>query len=274
MTTDGNNTPATPPAAPAAAPTPPAASTPPPAPGTPPPPLSVEQLLEQGGEVKVDDLKPLLEQRDAALVARIENDLRQKAADDEARRRAADDQNAAAAADIEWAQRIFTDMDSQDPATAEAAKAEWRANEERYNRGRSLKYQRESSETQQRAVNEYMAPIWQGIREAAPEYQSLFAEVFGNRGDTEAMREAKGNWMLAAMKHAEHIGYERGKNESGDAADLNRRVQDGVQGPPGLGGGAHDDNSDLWNGIDRTQAGAAAEYQRRLQARQRAVPGR
>lgn len=236
--------------------------------------MTLDSLLATGGEVKVDDLKPLLEQHTAATVARIEQDMRQRAEDERTRQRALDDQNSAAASDIEWAQGIYDAMDSQDPATAEAAKASMRAAEERYNRGRSMKYQRESSQAQQAAVENYMGPIWTGVKAAG--YEALFVGdgALAN-GGTPEMREANGNWMLAAMKTAEAIGYERGKTESANATDLNNRVADGSSGAPALGSPPADSNADLWAGIDRTKPGAAAEYQRRLAARQQATaPGR
>jgi hypothetical protein len=147
-----------------------------------------------------------------------------------------------------------------------SAEAKMQSDPERYNRGRSLQFQRESTEAQSKAVNAYMTPVWQGVRAAG--YESLFTEVFKPEG-SELLREANGNWMLAAMKHAEQLGYQRGATESADEADRQRRAQEGAGGPPALGGSAGgSSNDDLWAGIDRTKPGAAAEYRRRLANRQ------
>lgn len=278
MDNDGTSTtppvPVQTPAAPTVVASPPAATTtPPPTETAPPAPVTLASLLASGETVNVADLTPLLEQEQAATVARVEADIRQRANDERARQQAQDQQNAAAASDIEWAQTVYDQMDDADPAVSEAAKVAMRTNELRFNRGRALKYQRESSEAQQTAVQEYMTPLWAGVRAAG--YEALFVAGGAlNNGESQAMRDANGNWMLAAMKSAEAIGYERGKTEAGNAADLNNRVNEASGGPPALGAPSADANADLWNGIDRSKPGAAAEYQRRLADRQRAIPGR
>mgnify|MGYP007100057098 CR=1 FL=1 len=241
---------------------------------TPPPaPPSISELLND--ESKLDTPVPLAQVKDwftaerGRIITEVEQRLRSEAAEREAAQRARADQQAAAQEDIEFASSVYANLSSPDPEVRAAAEAKMQADPERYNRGRSLQFQRDSSEAHSKAVNAYMAPVWQGVREAG--YESLFAEVFKPEG-SELLRQANGNWMLAAMKHAEQIGYQRGATEAADEADRQRRAAEGADGPPAMGApGGSSDNSDLWAGIDRTKPGAGAEYRRRLAERQSAA---
>lgn len=213
--------------------------------------------------IRVADLKPFLEQHSSKLIADAEATFTRRQQEQQAAERARSDQQAAAQEDIDFAASIYKRM--ADPATRAEAEAEMQANGDRYARGRSLQFQRESSEAQSKAVNAYMEPIWAAVK---PEYESLFTEVFTE--NSEALRAAGGNWMLAAMKHAENLGYQRGKNEAADEADQTRRINEGADGPHannGAGGGGARGSLEerAKQGVDFTKPGAAALYQANLQ---------
>jgi len=234
-----------------------------------PEPLNIGELLEDESAadtpVKVADLKKWYEAQRHEIVATVEQDFRKRTEEENARRRASEDQNAAAAADIDWAQHIFERLASPDADERATAEAEMQSNASRYNRGRSLKFERESTEAQNRAVSEYMAPIWKHVQDAG-EYTDLIEAL---KPDGPLMQEAGGNWLLAAMKHAETRGYERGRTEKSEDDDQQRRINDGAGGPPMLGGISRGSGESITDGVQLGAPGSTRLLRERREAAMR-----
>lgn len=227
-------------------------------------PLDIEALLADEAAantpVKIADLKPFLEKHTAKLVTSVEADFRKRRDEEAAVERSRHEEDAAAAADIDWAAAIYADLSSSDETKRVAAETAVQQNADRYANGRSLKYQRESTDARDKAISAHVGPLFKHIQDADAKYQPVLDAI----ADPAKVEAANGNWILTGLRAAEQIGYERGKHEADDDRDLTRRIAAGANGAPAFNNGTPVSSEALMEGITPGKPGSAREYFNRL----------
>lgn len=215
----------------------------------------------------VAQLKPFLEAQTGVIAERERERIRAERAEQDRIQRESDERNSTRKSDRDWALDLDRRLDSRDEAVRAQALADKEGAGDRYRRGLAVAYEDDSNERQIAAVNAHLSPR---LAHLQGEGQQAFLDKLA---DAQWFGQFGGNELLAAIKFGDEAGYQRGLHEAEEAADQARRTVEASQGGPGGeagggGGGAAGGRTDLWEGIDRSKPGAAAEYQRRLNASQ------
>lgn len=231
--------------------------------------LDIAALLEDESAadtpIRVADLKPFLEQRTGRIVEEVSTRLRAEREQEERQRRDAEERNATLKSDMDWALDLDRRLSSSDESVRQQAVSEKEASADRYRRGLAIAYEHESSDRRNKAIAEHLSPLLENLKQAGEQ------EYLDALSKPEEIARHGGNWLLMAIKMGEERGYQRGKAEAADEADLDRRANEASSGAPRQSSPNNDPrggrNDDLWEGIDRTKPGAFREFQRRLDAR-------
>lgn len=245
---------------------------------------SIDELLdwdESKGTPPVEALpiarlKEYLTERDGRVIETVSAEMRERQRREAEEARAREESAATTKLDRDFAVDIETRLKSTDATVVAQAQADMEANRDRYRRGLAIAFHEESSERRMKAVGEYLAPLWDDLRKRG--FAEFIDVTLKDRETLAKYQTADGtpNWVALAFDYADARGYERGKAEAAEAADQQRRINEGADGPPNLGGGAGGNSTGgLLDGIDRSKPGAYREVQARIAAqRQKQTAGR
>jgi len=212
--------------------------------------------------VPLADLRAYITQRDGELTARVSNDVMSSLRAAREREEANQRQHATVQEDIDWANSLQQRMFSADPAVKAAAESEAQTNQSRYERGLAFKYQSTLDAEQNRVLSQHYAPLMEGLKTAG--HQQLIDLL----ASPEQLAKAGGNPFIAAVDYAEQRGYERGKTEAAEAADLQRRIDEGTRNGQGMhNGGSRRTDSPVTAGIAMGTPGSTRLLRQRLAAK-------
>lgn len=136
--------------------------------------------------------------------------------------------NAEMQTDIDWATGVDSRLNSNDDDDRTAAQVDRAANEERYHRGLSQKYQQGVDSTRTKVLTEHYDTLLSGLGQAG---HGDFANKLG-----ELLPQHNNNTILAAIEYGRGVGKAEGVTEGRDAVERDGRIADGKEGAPQLSG--------------------------------------